>query len=509
MIVEQFLTWVDSATAENKVRAADALARAFLASDPGSDRAESVETAMTVLLDDPDDSVRQELADLLADSEKTPRHIVLALANDKPEIALPMLARSPVFCDSELMDIAATGSVGQQIAIACRIEVSAEVCAAVVKAGTVQSAYALLANEQARLSKDTLHAIAQQHGLEEEIRQLLIARDDLRVETRLVVIDHLGEIMRRKLETEEAWMPPARVEALVREHRDKAVIAFASNVPDEELSGVVDTLIEGERLSAAFLLRAICLGNIALFGHALGRLSGVPQKRVETVLGENRRSAFRALYTKSGLPDRAFEVFAATLEAWRGALADREQGSDTRKSLPCLVSEKVLSSYQPSGDAQIDNLYGLLRKIAAETARDSAKAAAARIAQEARDRARLLLEAPKELSPEEQFPVIEVSAAVISQFALHFAEELVDLEAELRAEEESEDKTAENVRSDAEIEAVAHFDPPQIDLDEISDPGEPGTAANDDVPEIAKEGRVGSLLESLQRNAARYRDRAA
>lgn len=524
MIVERFLTWVDSAPAQKKARAASALARAYLLANPGSERAESVETAITVLLDDPDDSVRQTLADLLADSEKTPRHIVMALANDKPQIALPVLARSPVFCDSELIDIAGTGSVGQQIAIACRTEVSAAVSAAIVEAGPVQAAYALLSNEKVRFAQATLHAIARRHGLEDEIRKLLIARDDLSVETRLVVIDHLGELMRRKLQEDEVWMPPARVEALVREHSDKAVIAFASNVSDDDLPSVVATLIDNERLSAAFLLRAICLGNISLFGHALSRLSCVPLKRVETVLGENRRSAFRALYMKSGLPDRAFEVFAATMEAWRKALAAREKDDEIRKSLPCLVTEEVLSSYKPSGDAQVDSLYALLRKIAAETARDSAKAVAARIADEARERDRILLESPKAVSPEEQFPIIDMPDAVISHFALHFAEELVDLEAGLRAEEAqvAQMQQVDPVDVSEPIETVEHMETieakanisadvqaPDVELNLAPEPDEPSDAANDDIPGVAAERPVASLLESLGKNAAQYRKRAA
>ncbi len=62
---------------------------------------------MTVVLDDPSLEVRSALAKALASGLEAPRHIMLALATDLTEIAVMVLSRSPVFIDSELVDIAA------------------------------------------------------------------------------------------------------------------------------------------------------------------------------------------------------------------------------------------------------------------------------------------------------------------------------------------------------------------------------------------------------------------
>jgi hypothetical protein len=159
-------------------------------------------------------------------------------------------------------------------------------------------------------------------------------------------------------------------------------------------------------------------------------LSGVPAARVEAVLAENRNAAFCALYKKAGLPMSAFGVFAAAVEAWRAALSG-DNGIEFDK-LPRLVTRTVLANYEPAGDPQVDELLVLLRKIAAETARDNARANAGQIAQEHRRREQLLLATPQSepevVSPEERYPVADLPEEVIMNFAVQLAEVIVDLE---------------------------------------------------------------------------------
>src|SRR6266849_1501710 len=107
MIVRQFLHWVRTAPAGERAEATGALARAFLYSDL-SPAGPAAEGAMITLIDDPSPLVRQALADTLAASPDAPHAVVHALASDHPDIAAVVLARSPLFIDSELVDFVAT-----------------------------------------------------------------------------------------------------------------------------------------------------------------------------------------------------------------------------------------------------------------------------------------------------------------------------------------------------------------------------------------------------------------
>ncbi|MGI9402208.1 MAG: DUF2336 domain-containing protein [Rhizobiaceae bacterium] len=496
MIVERFLAWVDSAPDGQKIKAASALARAFLHSDLDEESLDKAEAAMTLLLDDPCDDVRLALATEICSHEDAPRHVIAALAQDMPEISMLVLAHSPVFVDAELVEVINNGTMQQQVAIACRPHISPVVANAIAQAGEAEASYGLLRSQSALLPTETLHTISERHGDKPEIRRALLDRTDLAAQTHLVLIDQLGETMRDKL-GEKSWMPEARIEAMVRENCDKAVINYALNVYEQDLPEIIEYLITRRRLNAAFLLRAICLGNISMFSRALSTLADVPNARVNSVLSEDRKSAFFALYKKAGLPVGAFDVFACAVGAWRNALQEDENiGAD---KLPKFVSRTVLDTYKPAGDPQVDELLVLLRKIAAETARDTARAQANQIALEQRQREQALLMAPEEKvevvpTPEELYPVIELPEQIIAEFAVHFAEEIVEWEAGL--EEELSEGDAPTIEVD---ETLLEIDISSLEI-ELDEPDEPQAPANDvsddyDIPE--REGI--SLLARIKR----------
>jgi uncharacterized protein (DUF2336 family) len=464
MIVERFLNWAETAPTHLRAKAAAAMAKAYLSGRFSSSERDDAEAALTLLADDPELEVRLAVADMLSRSPDAPRHIMTMLIADQPEVAMPVLARSPVFIDAELVDIVATGSPAQQIAIACRSPVSAAISAAVAEVGVVEAIVALLMNESAKISPPFLHRIAERHLDCDEVQKQLASRDDLQPSTRLLLLEKAGERLREKYSARE-WLPESNIDAMVREQFDKAVISFAATISQAELQALIGELIRTERLSAAFMLRAVCLGNISMLASALSQLSRVPYGRVEAILSERPGNAFNALYRQAGLPEAAYGVFADLLDAWRRRLENEEE--EAAEKLPCLVMREVLATYRNSGNAKLDGLLVLLRSIAAETERENARLEINRIAERARRRARPSLAPPD---------AMELPAELYERFAVHFAEEIVELESQLAAELEQEIAA----RISAEDLVI-------IDLQ----PDEPGPPANDDdsISSIVRYGR--------------------
>ncbi len=87
MILRQFLTLTQHASAERRPRRPAPLARAYLDGSLGPDAAWEAKTALLALLDDPVLAVRRALAEACADSASAPRTARVALASDHPEIA--------------------------------------------------------------------------------------------------------------------------------------------------------------------------------------------------------------------------------------------------------------------------------------------------------------------------------------------------------------------------------------------------------------------------------------
>src|SRR6478672_11597178 len=120
MIVRQFLHWVRQAPPGERAEATSALARAYLYSDLSPDDLAAAEGAMIMLLDDPSPLVRRALSDAFASADKAPRIVVHALASDQADVALPVLAHSPMLDEDDLVDLIGNGEADVQVAIAGR-----------------------------------------------------------------------------------------------------------------------------------------------------------------------------------------------------------------------------------------------------------------------------------------------------------------------------------------------------------------------------------------------------
>lgn len=377
MVIEYFLEWVQTAPVSKRVDAAGALVRAYLRNDVSSEEREDIEAAITTLTEDAAPSVRYEIAQSFGAHASAPRHIISVLANDSLDISILVLSQSPVFHDAELAGFAVNGASKQQIAVACRPWVSEKLANSICEGACRDAAYAILVNPAANLVVPHLHQLANRFGADTEIRNLLNDRDDLSAQSRLLLIEKLGASL-GGLATKFAWLLPERSEQVIAESCDRASIIFAARSTEDDVRQIVRDRISENRLTVAYLLRAVCMGNITLAAHAFSELSGVNFARVETVLTKNRQSAFRAIYDRAGLPGSAFDVFQTAITTWRELLESRSAINQSR--LPFLVTKEVLASCSIGQGDVVDELLVLLRKLSAEAARESAKSKAVEIA---------------------------------------------------------------------------------------------------------------------------------
>src|SRR5581483_9556890 len=146
MMVRELLQWLETAPALARADAARSLAESWLSGAFDEDVRRDLEAVLTLLLDDPAPEVRRAMAAALADRREAPRHIVLGLAADQPDIAVMMLARSPVLIDAELVDFVAGGEEIHQVAIASRPRVSNALAAAIAEVGEESACRTLIAN---------------------------------------------------------------------------------------------------------------------------------------------------------------------------------------------------------------------------------------------------------------------------------------------------------------------------------------------------------------------------
>ena len=282
MIVRQFLQWIRHAPPGERAEATSALARAYLYSDLSPDDIAAAEGAMIMLLDDPSPLVRRALADVFATSQKAPPVVVHALANDQPEIAMAILALSPLLQEADLIDLVATAQPAAQAAIASRAMLPRSLAAAIAEVGCAQACLALLENSDADIASFSIDRVVERFGHLAAIREPLFARTDLPMSTRQALLSKLSQTLAGFVAGRQ-WLGPEHAEDAAREACEKATVALAADTPYEEVGHLVQHLRVSGQLTAGMILRALLSGNVVLFEEALVELSGVSIDRVTSL----------------------------------------------------------------------------------------------------------------------------------------------------------------------------------------------------------------------------------
>jgi len=369
MIVRQFLQWVRSAPPGDRADATSALARAYLHSDLSPDDRAAAEGAMIMLLDDPSPLVRGALAEVFASSQAAPPVIVDALAADQPQIAVPILSRSPLLLEADLIDLVATGHADVQTAIAGRVLLPRSLAAAVAEVGVAQACLVLLENSDADIAPFSVDRIVERFGHLAAIRENLLARDDLPMATRQALLSKLSQTLAGFVSARQ-WLGPEHAEYAAKEACEKATVALAADTPYDEIAALVAHLRQSGQLTAGMILRGLLSGNVVLFEEAMTELSGMPLDRVSSYIHDKNLSGFHALYRKAGLPDAAYPAFREALAAMREGVFLGGQGNAAR--LRRSMVERVLAGCAAEPDAD-DSLMALLRRFSVEAAREEAR----------------------------------------------------------------------------------------------------------------------------------------
>ncbi len=369
MILNQFQSWVRTAPPSSRADGVSALARAYLYSKLDLHQRVDTVRVLTGFLDDPSPDVRRSLAEALASALDAPHHIVLALADDCAAVSSVVLARSPVLSDAELIDCAATAEPASQAAIASRPNLSPAVAAALSEIAAPDALVVLAGNRAVRLPGFAIRRMVERHGRTAELRQALLARDDLPGSVRVDLVAATAEALAAFV-TARNWLSCERMTRVALEAGDKAAVTIASGDGDSRRE-LVAHLRQSGRLTSGFALRAILSGKIELFKAILVELSGMPAFRVDGLARQCDSTGFATLYRRCGLPADLLPAFRIAL----GAAREADWTKEHEAGLSRAAIERVLVACAAINSGELDKLMVLLRRFEVEAARDEARLA--------------------------------------------------------------------------------------------------------------------------------------
>ncbi len=375
MIVGEFLKWAQSASAARRTEGASALARAYLYSNLDPSGRRDAALALTALADDLSPRVRRALADALASAPQAPRALIATLANDQSDVAAPILSRSPLLSEAELIDCARIGDALAQTAICRRAHVPPRLALALADFGGREPAITLAMNPGADLTEAAMRRMLERFGHDGEVREALLARPFLPAAIRSQIVQATASGL-IAFAVERAWLAPERAERLSREAREKSNVIIAaqgSGSGRKRLRALVWHLRRTGQLTPSLLLRALLSGRVDLFEAALAELSGLSEERVSGQLRAFKGAGFAALYAQAGLPPKLLPGFRAALEAIEASVS---AGGEEDAELRLAIVEPVIARCDRMNNGELDRLMSLLRRFESEAAIDAARAEA-------------------------------------------------------------------------------------------------------------------------------------
>ena len=215
-------------------------------------------------------SIRIALAERLADSPDAPSELINLLADDRIEVARPVLARSPVLTESDLIRIVGGASTDHHMIVAQRPGLGEMVTAALARSDCEAVLIALLRNSGAKISHETFDALVARARALESLQGPLTERHDLPAQLAIRMYVWLSGALKSAL----IGRYPHIAQSLARtiEETSSGLQSGKSPTSPDSAKKLIDKLNASGQLKASFLIRVLQQGQMELFEQGFAAL---------------------------------------------------------------------------------------------------------------------------------------------------------------------------------------------------------------------------------------------
>jgi len=271
--------------------------------------------------------LRKELAEVLERSQADLPEVVRLLANDEIEIARPLLERSRLLRDADLIEIVRMRTDEHRLAIAMRDQLSSEVTDALVEYGGEDVIEALLRNADAAISERSMAYLVAESRRIDRFQEPLIDRSDLPPELAYRLYWWVAAALRRRILEEVDADPLVVDEAMSHATRSFLTEEETGQGAYGKAQRLVRRLGETGDLTVEFLINALRQQRIAVFVAGLAELGGIDFRTAWRIFSDPGGESLAVLGKAVGMERNQFTTaFLLVAQAREGEKA-RSTGS--------------------------------------------------------------------------------------------------------------------------------------------------------------------------------------
>ncbi len=217
-------------------------------------------------------SVRVKLAERLAASSGAPRDLVVMLANDRIEVAYPVLIESRALKSIDLVEVVRHRLHQHRLAVAMRRNLDEDVSRALVESGDAGAIKALIENTSAKIEAALLERLVEDSRGNEAFQRPLLGRPDLPKPLAERMYFWVSAALRSYI-AENFDVDIDDVDDDVAAAAEEALASAEEEIDQPDpAQKLVDKLHEAGELTAAFLVKSLRQGQVKLFELGMAKL---------------------------------------------------------------------------------------------------------------------------------------------------------------------------------------------------------------------------------------------
>lgn len=275
-----------------------------------------VKMVFSELYRDPLMAVRLEISKAICDAEYISRHLILRMAEDCASVSQFILHHSTKLSSMDLIDHVIKGGAVKQLAIANRHELSNDVVLSLIEHGSIDVIYALIENQSALLNGDNLRQLYINFSMDAGLRSLLSQRDDLPADLRELIAYDVAKTLEDYV-TNVNWLGKKQASSITQKSYEITVVEISADIEDVDMMDYIMRLSIEERLTSSLILRSITTGYMKFFEYSLAYLSGMPIKKLHSLLHNPNGSTRNALFNRSKLPKDLHPILAIAIDVYK------------------------------------------------------------------------------------------------------------------------------------------------------------------------------------------------
>jgi len=229
-------------------------------------------------------SVRKKLSEKFATDDEVPHELVKALASDELDVAYPILTKSNVLHNEDLIEIIRLRTEEYHLAITLRDDISETVTDVLVETSSVGVITQLLKNENAHISQATMAYLVEQSKRVDTFQDPLLHRTDLPEALAKKMFMWVSAALRTHI-VERYEIDPSTTDRLLEQAAREGYEATLSEKTDSS-SELIKSLRERGMITPEMLVQTLSDGEIPLFFAILSDLTKLNDVLVRRIVFE-------------------------------------------------------------------------------------------------------------------------------------------------------------------------------------------------------------------------------